>query len=374
MLRVVIVDDEVPVLNLLRMVLEKTGMVKVEGAYTDPQEALESIEKVKPEAVFLDIEMPEMNGLELAGHLIEQDPDLMVVFVTGYNEYALEAFGVNALDYILKPVTPSAIHKCISRLNKLKGITSAAKTEECEKRIYCFGDFSAFGENGPVKWPTRKVEELLAYFIINRDSNVEGWELGEVLWPEAEPDKVMANLHTTLFRLRKTIKEEGLPIDIFSERGRSGIYRCTLKKLSCDLVEFEGAAMDCDIIGKSNIKEWERICSLYKEDLFLKKDYSWCEAKRVWLRQLYLNLLLNIAGFYTEEGDHQKAIQALLKAAEKEPFDEEIHRRLLKACYHQKNSALMTRFYQDFIKRLSKEMSIKPQLETTELYKRLMAE
>ncbi|MCW2276812.1 response regulator [Heliophilum fasciatum] len=365
-------DDEVPVLNLLRMVLEKTNMVTVEGAYTDPQEALENIKIIKPEALFLDIEMPEMNGLELAERLVEHDPDLMVVFVTGYNQYALEAFNVNALDYLLKPVTPQAIQKCIARLNKLKGINDAARPEESKKRIYCFGDFQVIGENGPVTWVTRKVEELLAYLIVNRNTNLDGWELGGALWPEAEPDRVKANLHTTLFRLRKTIKEEGLPIEILSAKGRNGTYHCTLNHLSCDLLEFEEAVVGSDIISNSNIEKWERISSLYKEDLFLKKDYRWCEAKRAWLRQRYLNMLLHMAGFYEENGHYQKAVQTLLKAAEKEPFDEEIHRSLLYACHHQKNAALMTKLHQEFIQRLAREMSITPQLETTDLYRRLM--
>ena len=71
MLRVVIVDDEIPVLNLLKMFLQKNGQVNVLETYTEPYEALDNIYKLKPDVVFLDIEMPEMNGLELASRLAE---------------------------------------------------------------------------------------------------------------------------------------------------------------------------------------------------------------------------------------------------------------------------------------------------------------
>jgi two-component SAPR family response regulator len=371
LLRAVIVDDEVPVLNLLKMVLEKTGMVKIEQSYTNSIDALKNIEIIQPEVVFLDIEMPEMNGLELAGHLIGINPDLMVVFVTGYNQYALEAFGVNALDYILKPVTPNNIDKCISRLLNLRGIKYEKVTSENEKGIYCLSDFSVIGENGPIKWVTRKVEELLAYFIVNRNTNIDGWELGEILWPEAEPGRIKANLHTAIFRLRKTIYEEGLPIEIFSEKGGNGIYRCSINNLFCDLIEFE-SALRTNIVTKGNIEEMERISRLYQEDLFYKKDYPWCEAKKTWLRQGYVRVLLSIADYYEKDGDGQKAIQVLLKAGEKESFDEEIHRRLLSACYHQKNAALMSKLHHEFQQRLAEEIGIKPQTETTELYSRLM--
>ena len=248
--------------------------------FTEPYEALDNISNVKPDVVFLDIEMSEMNGLELASRLIEQDDELMVVFVTGYNQYALEAFQVNALDYLLKPVTPNTIQKCVSRLIKLKGSSNEKKYEESEKRIYCFEDFEVYGNNGLVKWATRKVEEMLAYFIVHRDSNLDGWLLGEILWPEEEPDKVKTNLHTTLYRLRKTIKGEGLPIDITSKNSGKGHYRCSLGPLSCDLVEFEEATINNITLNKSSIDKYERIYALYRDDLFSKKSYGWCESKK----------------------------------------------------------------------------------------------
>ena len=113
------VDDEVPALELLNMYLSSIEEVEVVGKFQFSTEALTAIPKISPDVVFLDIQMPEMNGLQLAEKLIEQEENLMIVFVTGYNQYALEAFQVNALNYLLKPVTHENIRKCISRLLKL---------------------------------------------------------------------------------------------------------------------------------------------------------------------------------------------------------------------------------------------------------------
>lgn len=374
MIRAIIVDDEIPVLNLLKMCLNKTEQVDIIGAFTDPFEALDNINKTKPDVVFLDIEMPDMNGLELASHLIENNDELMVVFVTGYNQYALEAFQVNALDYILKPVNPNKIQKCISRLIKLKLSSNVKELKEVEKKICCFGEFEIYGDNGLVKWATRKVEEMLAYFIVYRDSNIEGWILGEILWPNEEPKKIKTNLHTTLFRLRKTIREEGLPIEISSEKGGKGIYRCTLGQLSCDLAGFEEIVVKNITINKNNINELEKVCSLYRDDLFSKKNYEWSENKKESLKQCYINMLKNMGQYYKEQDLHENAIDKLRIAERIAPFDEEIHRSLLRAYYARKNKALIIKCYQEFRQRLLEEIGVEPEVETKKLFAKLIAE
>lgn len=372
MLSAVIVDDEIPVLNLLKMFLKRTEKVNVLEAFTDPTEALKNIFDIKPDVVFLDIEMPEINGLELANCLIEQNDELMVVFVTGYNQYALEAFQVNALDYILKPVNSDRIEKCVSRLMKLRIPKVEEKVDMRQPRICCFGDFEVHGNNGVIKWPTRKVEEMLAYFIFHRDCNINGMELGEILWPEGEPDKIKANFDTSLFRLRKTIKQNGLPIEITSKKGGKGIYRCNLNELSTDFIEFENAFLKNVIINKNNIDKFEQICSLYREDLFFKKNYEWCEGEKEYLQRCYLNILKNIAHFYLGEGLYQNALDKLFIAKWKSPFDEEVHLSILKIYGIQKNRAVLIKCHEEFKLKLLEEMGIEPQEQTNKLFLELL--
>lgn len=371
MLKAVIVDNEIPVLNLLKRFLEKTGQVEISGTFTKPSEALEQIPGIKPHVAFLDIEMPGMDGLELASRLMERDDELMVVFVTGYNQYALEAFQVNALDYLLKPVNPSTIQKCVSRLIKLKGEDREKKSGNSDKSIRCFGDFEVYGSNGSVGFATRKVEEMLAYFILHRDSNIEGWQLGESLWPDEEPEKIRTNLHTTLCRLRKTIREEGLPIEISSKKGGKGIYRCSLGQIFCDLAEFEGTVRNAEVHGKRNMDALERACVLYRQDLFAERDYNWCEGKKEWLKQCFLRVLRNMAVFYLKEGRYQAAIGKLLAAEAVMPFDEEIHRSLLIAYAAQKNRAMAIKCYEQFRQRLFDELGVEPEMETRQLFIKL---
>jgi two-component system, LytTR family, response regulator len=103
-LRAYLVDDEPLAIARLRRLLAESGRVEVIGSATDPEEAVEALTLSPPDVCFLDIHMPRLNGFEVLARLPSQP---IVVFTTAYDQYALEAFAVNSVDYLLKPVDPS---------------------------------------------------------------------------------------------------------------------------------------------------------------------------------------------------------------------------------------------------------------------------
>lgn len=112
-IKAILVDDEKHGLEMLSWLLEKYPNVEVLGAYSNPKEAVKSIENLNPDIVFLDIEMPSMNGFELlqaVGHI-----SFSVVFTTAYDEFAIKAFKVSALDYLLKPIGKEELHAAIEK-------------------------------------------------------------------------------------------------------------------------------------------------------------------------------------------------------------------------------------------------------------------
>src|SRR5690625_198134 len=98
-MREILVDDEMLALNYLKNALDKIGDYEVVGTYTNPVKAYNQIDDLEIDVAFLDIEMPGMNGIELAEKLLEKRPHLLVVFVTAYENYAIKAFEVNSIDY-----------------------------------------------------------------------------------------------------------------------------------------------------------------------------------------------------------------------------------------------------------------------------------
>src|SRR5215831_5639099 len=113
MIHAIIVDDEVKGRQFLKQLVEKfTPLVKISGEAASAKEAIELIESLKPDLVFLDIEMPGQSGIEMLRQL--QEVDFSVVFVTAFNRYAVEAFRLGAVDYLLKPVSPSDLQQAVS--------------------------------------------------------------------------------------------------------------------------------------------------------------------------------------------------------------------------------------------------------------------
>ena len=112
-MRALIIDDERLARNELNRLLEKFPEIEVVGEASNGEEAIEKIEELNPDLVFLDIQMPGMTGFEVLEHL-HVVPN--VIFVTAYDEYALKAFEVNALDYVLKPVELTRLEKAIEKV------------------------------------------------------------------------------------------------------------------------------------------------------------------------------------------------------------------------------------------------------------------
>jgi len=116
-LRAYLVDDEPLALERLRRLLERTGRVKVTGGTTEPEKAVAALTADPPDVCFLDIQMPRLNGFEVLARLPSQP---IVIFTTAYDQYALKAFGVNSVDYLLKPVEPESLERALTKVEGLR--------------------------------------------------------------------------------------------------------------------------------------------------------------------------------------------------------------------------------------------------------------
>jgi two-component system, LytTR family, response regulator len=117
MLRVVIADDERPARAFLASALHGLPDVELVGEASGGAEAVELIERVHPDLAFLDLQMPEVDGLSVV-RLLHRHHTPLVAFVTAYDEYAVEAFELNAIDYLLKPVEPARLRRALTRAHE----------------------------------------------------------------------------------------------------------------------------------------------------------------------------------------------------------------------------------------------------------------
>jgi two-component system, LytTR family, response regulator AlgR len=123
MMRILIVDDEAPARERLRTLLGDIAAQcphELVGEADNPQGALDSIASTKPDLVLLDVQMPGMTGIELASHIAQLPHPPAIVFVTAHDQYALKAFDVNAVDYLLKPVRANRLAETLQRAGSLR--------------------------------------------------------------------------------------------------------------------------------------------------------------------------------------------------------------------------------------------------------------
>jgi two-component system LytT family response regulator/two-component system response regulator LytT len=117
-LKAVLVDDEALAREELGFLLGQLGGVEVVGQAGNGLDAVEAIDRLQPDVVFLDVQMPGLTGFEVARRLLDNEAGAQIVFVTAFDQHAIEAFEVNAVDYLLKPVDPSRLDTAVQRARR----------------------------------------------------------------------------------------------------------------------------------------------------------------------------------------------------------------------------------------------------------------
>lgn len=131
-LRVLIVDDDNGIRMLLKKAVEKVDGFEFAGEADSGDRALEILELLKPSVVFLDVEMPGIDGVECAKKMLEKQPDIKIIFATGHNEYMPEAFELYAFDYITKPFK---MERVFSTLERMKKVTIKSQDKSIDRII-----------------------------------------------------------------------------------------------------------------------------------------------------------------------------------------------------------------------------------------------
>ena len=116
MIRAYVLDDEALAVERLSRMLQATGRVEIVGAASDPIAAIDELHRVRPDVLFLDVQMPGLSGFEFLAELPEQP---LVIFTTAYDRYALEAFSVNSIDYLLKPIEPTHLERALAKAERM---------------------------------------------------------------------------------------------------------------------------------------------------------------------------------------------------------------------------------------------------------------
>lgn len=215
-MKILAVDDEIIALEgLVKSIKEADSSAQV-FSFRFADEAIKFMEKNICDVAFLDIEMYGINGISLANILLQINPNINIVFSTGYGNYRDVAFDMHASGYIVKPITPEKVKKEL--LNLRKPVKVANKLQ-----INVFGNFEVYFDGNPLKFKYSKSKELLAYLIDRRGAMCTVSELMAILFEDDEG-------HKTYFKsIRKdlidTLTQVGCIDAIVIQHGRLGINK-----------------------------------------------------------------------------------------------------------------------------------------------------
>lgn len=253
-MKVLAVDDEkLALTGLVHKLMEIPEITEI-VQFTDPLKMLEYLENNEVDVCFLDIEMPGTNGLEMAKQIKEKHPSSLIVFVTAFSSYAVEAFRLHAGGYLMKPVMASDIVEVLQYLKNPDRITDGKRVV-----VQAFGNFSVYVDGEPVKFKYSKSRELFAYLVDRRGASIVTGELLSVLW-EAEPNSptVRSYLRNVVGDMQKT----------FSSAGIEGLFYKTRGGIALNT-----ALIDCDYYAY--LKGDAKAVNAYRGEYMT--NYSWAE-------------------------------------------------------------------------------------------------
>ncbi|MDG0811661.1 response regulator [Cohnella rhizosphaerae] len=380
MITALLADDESHALSLLELLLHQTGDVKVIGRCGNGIEAIAEIARLKPDVAFLDIEMPGMNGLEVAERLGSAACDTQVVFVTAYDRYAVSAFENDALDYLLKPLEVDRLNRTVGRVKRAVARRKSESPEPASTsaiaadnppaglQVQLLGEIQVSVEGkGRLKWRTSKEKELFAYLAVHYGSRIHRDVLLDELWPDEHYQKAKVYLHTCVSYLRRDFRQMGMEDAVIYEDEK---YSLAPQLERSDYREFVAAAAGLLQTGGNNAEQLERTVNLYSGRLFRSEDYQWADDEIRHTEAAIEAQLLRLTQLYEEQRDYGRMIAAGRRLLQHSPYNEEAYRTLMKAYAGSGKHDEVYRVYEEMERRLD-ELQIQASDMTLSLYEGL---
>ncbi len=320
-MKVILVDDEPLILAHLEKLIQKITGINIIGTYSNAHDVMEAIEHEQPDVIFLDVEMPEVNGIELAERIQSRWSQVNIVFVTAYSEYAVQAFDLNAVDYLLKPVSFERMVKTFSRLRKEDKASNHEST--IERMVCCFHSLqfkSPSQKNTNIRWRTAKAKELFAFLLQHRGKPISKDIILDLFWPETEIDKGFSHLYTTIYQIRKMLKTVNFNIKIISIDNN---YVLDLNGVRFDVEYWEQQVSLLPSLTKETLPLYEEILEMYRGDYLAEDGYLWAESERERLRTVWLNQMLKVTSFLVSLGKYTQALAYYHRVQEIFPYVED---------------------------------------------------
>ena len=373
MIRVLLVDDEPDALTLLEILLKRLGGVEVAGKYVNPVKAVEALRTTPVDAVFLDNELPGMNGMEAARLMREIRPKLPIVFITAHAEYAVEAFEIQSTDYLLKPLRMSRLQSAVLRIQQALSMTQSAgqERESADISIRCMGGFAVSlpqDPNKPLPWKTNKEKEICAFLVHHAEKPVDTAVILESVWPGYDLKNAKTYLYTCLSYLRKSFQDYGLPLRV--EKSGDG-FAIRLNGAAADAAIFEKLLDDALSAEDPDDRLYDKLNGLYKGKYMEGCDFRWAEFKQETIDGKYIRVLRKMYLRFRSRGDAALAEDGLRRILAIAPDSEADGRELIRLHLEAGNRSEALRVYRQLEQVVRDQLGVDLEEETTRLYSKM---
>ena len=227
MIRILVVDDEKIIREGTAAVIRRVEPEAEVVVCDSGKAALKAAKEAPFDIAFCDVEMPEMNGIQLAKRLKKNHPEMNIIFSTAYPQYTGDAMKLHASGYINKPVTAEKVR------SELKDLRHPIEDEDKGLRVQTFGNFEVFYNGEPLNFKYSKTKELFAYLVDRNCAMVDSGEIQSTLW---EDDKDRTSYYMQLRKdLMDTLRSIGEEDAVVSVRGGIGLLS---QKVRCDFFDY----------------------------------------------------------------------------------------------------------------------------------------
>jgi len=363
---VVIIDDEPLLLNILKTKLQQMEQIRKIYTYTDPYEALNNIKRDNPEAIFLDVEIKPINGIDFAEVIKSKYPRIKIVFVTSCKDYAIEAFDLNAIDYLIRPVYTERLHETISRIctdSVVKVKDYPEHTYELKEypKMVCFFNSMRFLDQCrkeiPIQWRTRKTQELFALLVHHRGKKLRKDLIVEELWPNHKWQNGMSLLYNSIYYLRRTLKKINFNIEIKNEENT---YTLIMNDVKLDVQKWQDKIDTLPELTQDTYSHHKEVIHMYQGDYLNEHEYHWSEMEKEHHRSIWLYHVRKVVDFLIEQEEFFEAINLYHYVQEVYPTGEESYFNLMKLYNRVNNKQAVETQYNMLRKVLQNEYQIEP--------------
>lgn len=366
-MKVLIVDDEPTMLLTMERLLATIEGIEIVGRFQRAEEAYQFLCHEEVDLAFLDIEIADDNGIELARDLRMNAIEVDIVFTTSHTSYAIEAFDIYALDYMVKPISKERLIQTLKRAQGRRSVSTVGTLPLIHRlKVRMLGTFEVNStDQGTVKWISKKSEELFAYLLVNRGNSVAKMKVIEDIFPNMPQKNAENYLNTAVYQLRKALSLHNFKEIVISGNEK---YNLTLTHVDVDFIQLEQGIALLATIQKNNeavAMELER----QVEGEFLENHaFVWAVPQRESINILCGKFMNNLASWLLSAKRYPEALQIMRKNSVRNPFDETAHRLLLTIYGEMGDRYALHNQYQEYVRMMKQELGLEPSESIVQLY------